>query len=258
MQPDTTQRWSPESYARNARFVSDLGEPLLDLLDPRPGETILDLGCGDGALTLRLRDRGATIVGVDASPEFVAAARAQGLDAHLGDAQQLAFEGAFDAVFSNAALHWMRDHPAVLAGVFRSLRPGGRFVAELGGQGNVAAIVVALGAVLAQRGVDVRTVLPWRFPTVAEFRAQLETAGFVVETIALHPRPTPLPTDMRGWLATFAGPFFAPLAPAERPRAIDETIALLAPALQDRSGAWVADYVRLRFRAVRPVSSARW
>jgi trans-aconitate methyltransferase len=251
MQPDT-QRWSPEGYAHNARFVSDLGEPVLDLLDPQPGETILDLGCGDGALTLRLRDRGATVVGVDSSPEFVAAARALGLDAHLGDAHELNFERTFDAVFTNAALHWMRDHAVVLRRVFRALRPGGRFVGELGGQGNVAAIVVALGAVLAQRGLDARIVNPWRFPTVAEFRAELESAGFRVETIALHPRPTPLPTDMRGWLATFAGPFFSGLPAEQRAVAVDQAVELLAPALQDRSGAWTADYVRVRFRAFRP------
>lgn len=253
MQPDPTQRWSPESYARNARFVSDLGEPVLDLLDPKPGETILDLGCGDGALTARIRDRGASVIGVDSSSEFIAAARAQGLDAHVGDAQQLTFERTFDAVFSNAALHWMPNHAAVLQGVFRALRPGGRFVAEFGGHGNVAAIVVALGAVLKQRGIDVRSVSPWTFPSAAEFRADLETAGFSVETIAIHPRPTPLPTGMRGWLETFADPFYAAIPVAGRAAAVDETIALLSPALADRGGAWTADYVRLRFRAVRPL-----
>jgi SAM-dependent methyltransferase len=252
MQPESKQRWSPEGYERNARFVSDLGAPLLALLDPQPGEVILDLGCGDGALTEKLVASGATVVGVDTSPEFVAAARARGLDVHLGDGNRLTFDDAFDAVFSNAALHWMHDHPAVLAGVFRALRPGGRFVAEFGGHGNVAAIGVALGAVLARRGIAVTEVSPWIFPSAAAFGAQLEAAGFTVETIALHPRPTPLPTDMHGWLATFAGPFVAGLDAAERAAAVDETVELLRPALQDERGSWTADYVRLRFRASVP------
>jgi SAM-dependent methyltransferase len=251
MPSDAAQRWSPEGYARNAHFVPTLGSTVLELLDPQPGETILDVGCGDGALTVKLIERGARVMGVDASPEFVAAARARGLDVQLGDGERLQLDGPFDAVFSNAAIHWMRDHAAVLAGVHRVLRPGGRFVAELGGHGNVAAIVVALHAVLARRGLDARERSPWTFPTVEQFRAQLERAGFAIETIALHPRPTPLPTDMRGWLATFADPFFAGLTAADKSAATDEAVALLAPALLAPDGRWIADYVRLRFRALR-------
>ncbi len=252
MQPENPQVWSPERYARNARFVADLGEPVLDLLDPRPGETILDLGCGDGVLTARIAARGAQVIGVDSSPEFVDAARALGLDAHLIDGQRLTYAGEFDAVFSNAAMHWMRDHPAVLAGVHRALRPGGRFVAELGGQGNVAAIVVAVGAVLARRGRDARTLSPWTFPSVERFRGQLEAAGFTVETIALHPRPTPLPTDMHGWLATFGDAFFSGLEQRERDAAVDEAVALLEPALRDADGKWTADYVPPTLPCERP------
>jgi SAM-dependent methyltransferase len=251
MPNDAVQRWSPEGYARNAHFVPALGSTVLELLDPQPGEAILDLGCGDGTLTAKLAERGAKVIGVDASPEFVAAACARGLDARLGDAQRLALEGPFDAVFSNAAMHWMRNHDAVLAGAHRVLRPGGRFVAELGGHGNVASIVVALGAVLARRGLDARERSPWTFPTVDAFRARLDAAGFEIASIGLHPRPTPLPTDMHGWLATFADPFFAGFDAADKSSATDEAIALLAPALQDRTGVWIADYVRLRFHAVR-------
>jgi SAM-dependent methyltransferase len=251
-QPDNPQTWSPERYARNARFVADLGEPVLDLLDPRPDERILDLGCGDGVLTARIAERGARVLGVDSSPELLAAARERGITVQLVDGQRLTFAGEFDAVFSNAAIHWMRDHDAVIAGVYRALRPGGRFVAELGGHGNVAAIVVALGAVLARRGGDARARSPWTFPSPEHFRTQLEAAGFTVETIALHPRPTPLPTDMHGWLATFGDAFFAGMERAERDAAVDEAVALLEPALRDADGRWTADYVRLRFRAVRP------
>src|SRR5688500_15143750 len=140
------QSWSAEGYARNARFVADLGQPVLELLAPQPGERILDLGCGDGALTTKLVAAGATVVGGDASAELVAAAQALGLDARIADGQALAFEAEFDAVFSNAALHWMKQPDAVIAGVRRALKPGGRFVGEFGGHGNVAAIVTALVA----------------------------------------------------------------------------------------------------------------
>jgi trans-aconitate methyltransferase len=247
-----SMQWSPERYARNARFVADLGEPVLDLLDPQPGEEILDLGCGDGVLTARIAGRGANVIGVDSSPEFVAATRALGIAAEIVDGQHLTYEGAFEAVFTNAAMHWMRDHDAVCAGAFRALRPGGRFVGELGGHGNVAAIVTALGAVLARRGRNVRDYSPWTFPSIDVFRSRLEAAGFRVDSIAIHPRPTPLPTDMHGWLATFADPFFHQMDERERRAAVDETVMLLEPALRDEGGKWTADYARLRFGAHRP------
>src|SRR5512142_2028530 len=138
------QTWDPERYARNARFVADLGMPVVELLAPKSGERILDLGCGDGALTEKLVAMGCTVVGVDGSAEQVAAARARGLDCHVMDGEQLTFNNEFDAVFSNAALHWMKRADAVIAGVWRALKPGGRFVAECGGHGNIKAIETAL------------------------------------------------------------------------------------------------------------------
>jgi trans-aconitate methyltransferase len=244
----SSQTWSAQEYASNARFVAELAGEAVALLAPRSGERILDLGCGDGALTEQLCAAGATVIGVDAAPELVAAAQARGLDVRLQDAQALRFEREFDAVFSNAAIHWMRDPGAVVAGVARALVPGGRFVGEFGGHGNVASIVVALHAVVARRGVATAQLMPWYFPTPAAYRTVLEAHGFAVEQIALHPRPTLLPTDMAGWLRTFANPFFAPLAPSERAAALDETLALLRPALF-ADGRWTADYVRLRFAA---------
>lgn len=243
--------WSAADYARNARFVSDLGAPVLRLLDPRPGEDILDLGCGDGALTARLAEAGARVVGVDASPDMVAAARAREIDAHLADAHALGFERAFDAVFSNAAMHWMTRPDAVIAGVARALRPGGRFVAEFGGAGNVAAIRTAVIAVLS-RDYGLETTLDdiWYFPTDAEHRARLEAGGFAVEEIALIPRPTPVSAGIEAWLATLAAPALRLLPEAERAGAAVRIAALVAPALRDAAGNWRADYVRLRFRAV--------
>jgi SAM-dependent methyltransferase len=243
------QSWEAGRYATHARFVADLGAPVLDLLAPRTGERILDLGCGDGALTEKLAALGCSVVGVDAAPDMIAAARARGLDARVMDGEGLDFEDEFDAVFSNAALHWMRRPADVIAGVRRALRPGGRFVGEFGGHTNVAAIIVALIAVLDRRGIDGAAAIPWYFPTSEAYRDELERQGFAVESIELIPRPTPLPTDMAGWLETFAEGIFSGLAPQERPAARDETIALLRSCLCDTKGRWTADYVRLRFAA---------
>ncbi|MDI5984112.1 class I SAM-dependent methyltransferase [Halomonas sp. M4R5S39] len=243
------QNWNARGYAQHADFVPALGSAVAELLAPRPGECILDLGCGDGTLTEALAESGATLVGVDGAADMVDAARARGLDARLVDAHHLPFDHEFDAVFSNAALHWMLNHEAVVAGVRRALKPGGRFVAEFGGHGNVAAICTALLAALHTRGISGKARFPWYFPTTEEYRSCLEAAGFTVETIELLPRPTPLPTGMAGWLATFANPFLHGLDDDVREAVLEDALAWLAPSLCDSHGNWTADYVRLRLKA---------
>jgi len=244
-----SDHWRASDYATNARFVADLASPVLDLLQPLPGERILDLGCGDGALTEAIAAAGAVVVGVDGSADMVRAARARGLDARVADGQRLAFQGEFDAVFSNAALHWMPDSAAVAAGVRRALKPAGRFVGEMGGHGNVAAIATALRASLRSRGVAPAAAFSWFFPTEQQFAGLLRAHGFAVHHIALIPRPTLLPTGIAGWLATFAAPFLAALPAAEHAGILKEVETLLAPALRSAGGDWIADYVRLRFFA---------
>jgi len=245
------QTWDPERYARNARFVADLGAPVVELLAPRAGERILDLGCGDGILTAKLAAMGCEVIGVDGSAAQVEAARKLGLDARVVDGEKLSFDEEFDAVFSNAALHWMRNPDAVIAGAWRALRPGGRFVAECGGHGCVAKIKKALIDALNRRGMDGEAAVPWYFPRVEEYSEKLKTAGFAISYIALIPRPTPLPGDVTGWLETFAESFTACLPPTERPAYVEEVREALRPLLCDSEGKWTADYVRLRFAAVK-------
>jgi SAM-dependent methyltransferase len=249
--PTRSQHWDPDRYRRNARFVAELGAPLVELLAPGPGERILDLGCGDGFLTERLVALGCEVVAVDASPEQVEAARRRGLDARVARAEALPFAGEFDAVFSNAVLHWVKDAAGAIAAVRRALRPGGRFVAELGGEGCVAAIRGAIGEALARRGLDAGALDPWFFPSAATYAGLLEGGGFAVESIALFPRPTPLPGDVAGWLDTFAEPFLGSLAEGERAAAVAEIREALRPRLFDAERGWTADYVRLRFAARR-------
>ena len=245
----TSQQWHAEQYRHNASFVAALGLQVLDLLGPIAGEDVLDLGCGDGALTLQLKERGARVIGVDGSPDMIRAAQICGIDAQVADGHDLPFEDQFDAVFSNAALHWMTRPNEVLASVFRALRHNGRFVAEMGGAGNVAAEIVALHVVAAEYDLDPRALHPWYFPSVEEQRLRLEAAGFEVEKIELIPRPTALPTGMAGWLETFAGPFTESLSSGQRKAFLLRVEELLEPALCDGHGFWTADYVRLRFVA---------
>lgn len=241
------QSWDPKRYQADAGFVAELGRPVLELLAPQPGERVLDLGCGDGALTVEMARLGCDVVGLDSSEEMVEAARARGLDALVGDGAALTFVEAFDAVFSNAALHWIKPPDAVIAGVWKALRPGGRFVGEFGGAGNVATIVGALEAALGRRGLDVAS--PWFFPTAEDYAARLRRHGFSVYAIELFPRPTPLPGDVRGWLEIFAQRYLEAVPATDREALISEVVDRLRDGLTDERNTWYADYVRLRFGA---------
>ena len=253
----TAGGWDADDYGRNARFVADLAASLVDRLDPKPGERILDLGCGDGELTLAIARRGARVTGLDSSPDFVKAARGRGLHAVIGDAQRLdsspEITGPYDAVFSNAALHWMKYDPrAVIDGVFARLAPGGRFVAEFGGAGNVAPIRAALRAEAQTRGKNADELDPWFFPEEKAYVKQLCNAGFSINHQETFARPTPLPGDMTAWLETLARPFVHAFAAGnERGDYLAAVRERLASAMQDDTGRWTAPYVRLRFAAFK-------
>ncbi len=242
------QTWNSQTYNKNTRFVSKFGEDVLELLAPQEGERILDLGCGDGVLTQKISEAGASVIGVDASQSFVETARSKGVDAIRMDGHALQFNQEFDAVFSNAALHWMLQPEQVLDGVATALKPGGRFVGEFGGFGNVAAISSAMNAVGSMMGGDTSLASPWFFPTTDQYAEMLQNAGFKVNLMHSFYRPTPLPTEIRGWLETMRAPFFEQFG-SEIETAYSRVIEALRPSLCDENGNWIADYVRLRFSA---------
>jgi len=247
-----TQIWDTQAYEKNGAFVHGMAGGVLEWLAAQTGEHILDLGCGDGQLTQRIAASGAHVVGADASAEMVAVARSRGVDAVQAPAELLPYpDSQFDAIFSNAALHWVRDQDAMMAQVHRVLKPGGRFVAEMGGHGNVAAIQVAFMAVLTRHGYGDREEGVNYYPTPRAYTSRLERHGFHVEQMALIPRPTPLAeSGMAGWLRTFRRGVLDGLPETLRETVVEETVALLAPVLRDEEGNWTGDYVRLRFIAV--------
>ena len=250
----TSNAWDPERYERDGGFVWKYGHDLVDLLEARPGDHVLDVGCGSGQLTARIAVSGADVVGVDNSPEMVdrAVRNYPELRFEVADVRDLPYRAEFDAVFSNAVLHWVLPPEAAVKSIRRALKPGGRFVAELGGRGNIAAIVEAVR--WARRGnVGPRVGDAFFFPSAAEYTAMLESHGFDVGHADLFERPTPLEggeDGLRLWLDTFAGGLLDGLSDDERAEVVDRMETRLRPRLH-RDGLWTADYVRLRVVARR-------
>jgi trans-aconitate 2-methyltransferase len=247
------QSWDPRLYDRHS-FVWQQGESLLGLLEPQPGKHVLDLGCGTGQLTARIAEAGASVVGLDSSAEMLEQARSAYpyLEFVRGDARDFRFPRPFDAVFSNAVLHWIKEPAAVARCVRECLRPGGRFVAELGGRGNVAAVLAALREAANRFGVCLDEPL-WYFPGVGEYAVLLEEAGLEVRFATLFDRPTPLEGEagLRDWLRMFAGQVLDRIEPGKREAFLRSAEEAARPALF-RDGRWVADYRRLRIVAGRP------
>lgn len=215
------------------------------------GEKVLDLGCGDGVLTEKFAALGCEVIGTDSSPEMIDAARKRGLRVSVMDGRALTFDGVFDAVFSNAALHWMLEPERVLSGVFRALKSGGRFVGEFGGKGNIASIQEALSAALVSRGIEPHS--PWYFPSPEDYAALLKKEGFRVEVLELIARPTLLPGGVDDWIRTFGRTYLLAVPEMEREDFLEEVVGALRPRLCDTQGGWTADYIRLRFKVVKPV-----
>jgi trans-aconitate methyltransferase len=226
--------------------VAELGAAALDLLDPKPGEHILDVGCGDGVLTRQMIERGASVVGIDHSEDMINAAKAAGLDAHLLDAADMRFEAEFDAAFSNAALHWMLDAEAVAAAIFRALKPGGRFAGEMGGESNLARLREALDTELIIRNYAPPVESGNWYPSVDQFADLYEAAGFRGIDARLIERPTRLDHGIAAWVTTFRAGWL------DRAGVPVEERAEIGAAVADRVGSDIADYVRLRFIMRKP------
>ncbi|QIK96227.1 class I SAM-dependent methyltransferase [Sphingomonas sp. HDW15A] len=244
--PASTSQWDAEAYARVGGFVPTLGQAALELLDPQPGEHILDVGCGDGTLTLKIKQRGADVVGIDNNLSMIAAAKAKGLDVRLMDAAELKFAEAFDAVFSNATLHWVLDKERAARAIWFALKNGGRFAGEMGGEGNLKHLREALDDVLVLHGYGPPTYAANWYPSVEEFVALYEQAGFKDIDARLVERPTPLEHGVAAWVLTFRAGWLdrAGVPPEERQS--------IADAVADRVQTDVADYVRLRFTMRKP------
>jgi trans-aconitate methyltransferase len=248
-------RWNPRAHDSSFGYVSAHGAPLVELLDPQPGERIVDLGCGTGVLTAEIAARGAHVLGIDGSSAMIEKALATypGVDFIVGDGHDFTLAEARDAVFSNAALHWMsRDPGLVIANVREALVPGGRFVAELCGAGNCAALTAAVSTSWREHGLP-EPDLPWFFPSPAEYAVRLEKAGFTVRLLEYFDRPTPLdecPNGAADWVRMYAGSLLTGVPPELADALLRRVNELAAPALRRETG-WMADYVRLRFAAVR-------
>ena len=253
--PDHRNDWDSSAYDGSHSFVYEYGADVVDLLNPQPDDRILDLGCGTGHLTDRIAESAGEVVGLDHSAEMIETARVThpDLEFRRGDAREFAAADPFDAVFSNAALHWIDDQAAVARSVAGALRPGGRLVAELGGTGNVAAVVDAVGAELADRGYEPPED-PWHFPTVGEHATTLEAAGFEVRYATLFDRPTELDdgeAGMAAWLEMFGDRLLGAVPEDRRADVIAGVETRLRDDLYDpESGTWTADYRRLRVVAV--------
>ena len=247
-----TQAWDPQAYQGKHSFVWQFGTSLLELLGPRADERILDVGCGTGQLTAEIARSGARVTGLDSSPEMLAEARRNYPHLHFvqADAADFSFDEAFDAVFSNAALHWVRNQEGAARSIARAVRPGGRLVAECGGKGCIASVIQAIRAVLGPRADE---LCPWRFPSIGEFAPLLEANGLEVQQAWLFDRPTPLEgaDGFENWLRMFAGPYFRGLDERESHDLVAALDARLRPALF-RVGVWTLDYRRLRIVARNP------
>jgi len=242
----STSKWNAADYARVGGFVAELGGAAFDLLDPQPGERILDVGCGEGTLTKKIAERGATVLGIDNSPEMIAAARANGIDAVLMDAADMPFSSEFDGAFSNATLHWVLEKEQAARAVFRALKAGGRFAGEMGGEGNLQKLRDALDEELIIRGYAPPIEAANWYASPEAFAAVYEAAGFREIDARLIERPTPVEHGIAEWVTTFRRGWLDRAGVPEGDR------AEIGAAVAERVGSNIADYVRLRFIMRKP------
>ncbi|GEN34915.1 class I SAM-dependent methyltransferase [Aneurinibacillus danicus] len=255
MNKNSINTWNADLYDDKISFVSEYGKEVVRLLNPQEGEHILDIGCGTGDLTREIADAGALPLGIDLSSSMIEKARQKYPDLSfiVADASTFHTDQVFDAAFSNAALHWMKQPEDVIASVWHLLKPGGRFVAEFGGKGNVQIIIDSITEVLSEYGISAAERNPWYFPSIGEYSMLLEQQGFHVRYAVHFARPTPLHDGERGlthWLESFSDDFFHDFNPAQKETIFQKIIQKAKPHLY-RNGKWTADYKRLRIAAIK-------
>ncbi|NER81829.1 MAG: methyltransferase domain-containing protein [Leptolyngbya sp. SIO1D8] len=249
------QAWQPNFYQDKHSFVWQLGQGVLDLLNPRPGEHILDLGCGTGQLTQAIADRGATVIGLDADPAMISTAQQNfpSISFSVADAREFSLATPVDAIFSNAVFHWIPEQTAVIARLWAALKPGGRLAVEFGGKGNMAGVITAIAAARDTLGYGAASASAWYFPTISEYTSLLEHQGFEVTFASLFDRPTPLNGEagLTNWLHMFGRKFLTDLSPEQQAELLRETEDKARPKLYE-GGQWWADYRRIRVLAHKP------
>lgn len=243
-------RWDAKTYQKEASFVYELAMPVVEMLAPKKGEKILDIGCGEGTLSTKIQEKGAKVKALDLSADMVEKARLKGIDATVMSATSMVFEEAFDAVFSNAVLHWIKDADSVVKNIYKALKKGGRFVAEFGGEGNAQTVVSAMEEAFERHPKFGKFVSPWYFPSVDVYRSFLEKNGFRVGSIEMIPRPTPV-SSVESWLTMFANGVVEHLSQEGREIFKEETARILRSKLYSKEKGWVIDYKRLRVKAIK-------
>ena len=242
--------WDAENYNKHADFVSNLAMPVIDLLDPKENEIILDLGCGEGTLAIEIEKLNTKVIAVDLSVSMIKKTKAKGIEAYVMSATQLTFENEFDAVFSNAVLHWVNDSKTAINKIHTALKGNGRFIAEFGGYGNIKYLTDAMQEVFNNHPEYGQFNNPWYFPKKTEYKKLLENNGFNVKYIELIPRPTKI-DDIRNWLDIFANGIVSHLKQEQQSQFKEEVREILKPKIYSEKDGWIADYVRLRLKAYK-------
>lgn len=247
----TRQKWDAGEYNKHASFVASFGSNLIDNLNPSVHKNVLDLGCGDGELAEKIKSMGINVVGIDSSQEMVQATNDRGITAYVMDGHNIHFDTQFDAVFSNAVLHWLTQPEKVLAGINNVLRPNGTFIAEFGGAGNIQALLDAMQETFKEQPTFGKFKHPWYFPSLESYTDLLLEHGFRVDNIELFKRPTPLKSGVEKWLQIFANGIIHQLTSEQKEIFFESVINKLTPVLYSEETGWVADYVRLRLIATK-------